>query len=47
MANNADIKFNVDNLELFYGNFKALKGIDMEIKKNEIKIGRASCRERV
>lgn len=36
MANNADIKFNVDNLELFYGNFKALKGIDMEIKKNEI-----------
>lgn len=31
MANNADIKFNVDNLELFYGNFKALKGIDMEM----------------
>lgn len=45
MANNADIKFNVDNLELFYGNFKALKCIDMEIKKNEITalIGPSGC----
>jgi len=45
VANNADIKFNVDNLELFYGNFKALKGIDMEIKKNEITalIGSSGC----
>jgi phosphate transport system ATP-binding protein len=45
VANNADIKFNVDNLELFYGNFKALKGIDMEIKKNEITalIGPSGC----
>lgn len=45
MANNADIKFNVDNLELFYGNFRALKGIDMEIKKNEITalIGPSGC----
>lgn len=45
MANNADIKFNVDNLELFYGNFKALKGIDMKIKKNEITalIGPSGC----
>lgn len=45
MANNDDIKFNVDNLELFYGNFKALKGIDMEIKKNEITalIGPSGC----
>lgn len=45
MANNADIKFNVGNLELFYGNFKALKGIDMEIKKNEITalIGPSGC----
>ena len=45
MANNADIKFNVDNLELFYGNFKALKGFDMEIKKNEITalIGPSGC----
>lgn len=45
MANNADIKFNVDNLELFYGNFKALRGIDMEIKKNEITalIGPSGC----
>ena len=45
MANNADIKFNVENLELFYGNFKALKGIDMEIKKNEITalIGPSGC----
>ena len=45
MANNADIKCNVDNLELFYGNFKALKGIDMEIKKNEITalIGPSGC----
>ncbi|HRM60192.1 MAG TPA: phosphate ABC transporter ATP-binding protein PstB [Megamonas funiformis] len=39
------MKFNVDNLELFYGNFKALKGIDMEIKKNEITalIGPSGC----
>lgn len=45
MANNADIKFNVENLELFYGNFKALKGIDMQIKKNEITalIGPSGC----
>ena len=45
MANNADIKFNVDNLELIYCNFKALKGIDMEIKKNEITalIGPSGC----
>ena len=45
MANNADIKFNVDNLELFYGNFKSLKGIYMEIKKNEITalIGPSGC----
>jgi len=45
VANNADIKFNVDNLELFYGNFKALKGINMEIKKNEITalIGPSGC----
>lgn len=45
MDNNADIKFNVDNLELFYGNFKALKGIDMKIKKNEITalIGPSGC----
>lgn len=45
MDNNVDIKFNVDNLELFYGNFKALKGIDMKIKKNEITalIGPSGC----
>lgn len=45
MDNNTEIKFNVDNLELFYGNFKALKGIDMEIKKNEITalIGPSGC----
>lgn len=45
MANNGDIKFNVENLELFYGNFKALKGINMEIKKNEITalIGPSGC----
>lgn len=45
MDNNADIKFNVDNLELFYGNFKALKGIDMKVKKNEITalIGPSGC----
>ena len=44
MANNADIKFNVDNLELFYGNFKALKGIDMEIKKNEMQTFALLCK---
>ena len=43
MANNADIKFNVDNLELFYGNFKALKGIDMEINEITALIGPSGC----
>ena len=38
-------KFTVRNLELFYGDFKALKGINMDIPKNEISafIGPSGC----
>lgn len=38
-------KFTVDNLELYYGDFKALKGISMEIKEKEITalIGPSGC----
>ena len=28
-------KFNIENLELYYGNFKALKNINMGIKEKE------------
>ncbi len=31
-----NIKINVKNLELFYGDNKALKGIDMQIKENKV-----------
>ena len=58
-------KISVKNLDLYYGDFKALKNINLEIEANKItafigpsgcgkstllksiKIGRASCRERV
>jgi len=38
-------KFSIKDLELFYGEFKALKGIDMNIPKNEITafIGPSGC----
>ncbi len=38
-------KFNVQNLELYYGDFKALKGIDMDIPANQISafIGPSGC----
>lgn len=38
-------KFTIENLELYYGDFKALKGIDMQIPKNEISafIGPSGC----
>ena len=29
-------KFDIKNVELFYGDFKALKGINLEIPSNEI-----------
>ena len=29
-------KFNVSNMDLYYGDFKALKNINMDIKQNEI-----------
>ena len=32
----ADKKFDVKGLELYYGQFKALKNINMSIDKNEI-----------
>ncbi len=38
-------KFNVKNLDLYYGDFQALKKIDMDIRKNEITafIGPSGC----
>ena len=41
----ADIKMSVQNLELFYGDFQALKGINMEIPAHEITafIGPSGC----
>ena len=38
-------KFTIKNLELYYGDFKALKGIDMNIPQNEISafIGPSGC----
>ncbi|MEG2245823.1 MAG: phosphate ABC transporter ATP-binding protein PstB [Peptostreptococcaceae bacterium] len=40
-----NIKINVKNLELFYGDNKALKGIDMQIKENKVTalIGPSGC----
>ena len=45
-------KFTIKNLDLFYGDFQALKSIHLALPANEItafigQIGRASCRERV
>lgn len=38
-------KFTIENLELYYGDFKALKGIEMHVPKNEISafIGPSGC----
>ena len=38
-------KFTIENMELYYGDFKALKGIDMHIPKSEISafIGPSGC----
>ena len=38
-------KFNIENLDLYYGDFKALKHINLEIKENEITafIGPSGC----
>ena len=38
-------KFKIENLELFYGDFKALKGVDLNILENEITafIGPSGC----
>ncbi len=38
-------KYTIENLELFYGDFKALKGINLNIKENEITafIGPSGC----
>ncbi len=38
-------KFDIKNLELYYGDFKAVKGIDLTIEKNEITsfIGPSGC----
>ena len=40
-----NIKINVENLELFYGDNKALKGINMKIKENKVTalIGPSGC----
>ena len=39
------IKFSIKNLDLYYGNFKALKNINLEITKNKITafIGPSGC----
>ncbi len=44
-ANNEKEKFKVENLDLYYGNFKALKDINMSIKEKEITafIGPSGC----
>ena len=41
----ANIKFNTKNLDLFYGDFQALKSINMEIRENEVTafIGPSGC----
>ena len=38
-------KFKIENLELYYGSFKALKGINMNIPEKEITafIGPSGC----
>ncbi len=38
-------KFNIENLELYYGDFKALKSVDLKIQENEITafIGPSGC----
>ncbi|NLD18696.1 MAG: phosphate ABC transporter ATP-binding protein [Clostridiales bacterium] len=38
-------KYTIENLELFYGDYKALKGIDLRIQQNEITafIGPSGC----
>ena len=38
-------KFNIEKLELWYGGFKALKGVDLKIQENEITafIGPSGC----
>ena len=33
---NNNVKFSVKNLNLYYGKFHALKGIDMDIPSNEV-----------
>ena len=47
-ANNEKEKFKVENLDLYYGNFKALKDINMSIKEKEITafIGPSGCGKR-
>lgn len=39
------MKFDIKNLELYYGDFRAVRGIDLEIKENEITafIGPSGC----
>ncbi|TCK98782.1 phosphate transport system ATP-binding protein [Natranaerovirga hydrolytica] len=40
-----EIKFNIEDLDLFYGEFQALKKVNLEIEKNEITafIGPSGC----
>ena len=42
---NNNVKFSVKNLNLYYGKFHALKGIDMDIPSNEVTafIGPSGC----
>ena len=37
----------INDIEVFYGMIQAIKGVSFEVNEGEVKIGRASCRERV
>ena len=45
IAEKTECKFNIEGLDLYYGDFKALKGINMNIKEKEITafIGPSGC----
>lgn len=45
MSGSTEIKFNVKNLNLYYGSFQALKDINLEIKNNKVTalIGPSGC----
>jgi phosphate transport system ATP-binding protein len=44
-GSSGDIKFNISNVDLYYGSFHALKNINMEIPDNKVTalIGPSGC----